>query len=904
MNHRRTHCFSRAAMVVLGVALISGGARAALAATDIPAASADPAGKLVLVRDGRIVAPIVVFKDAPPLTREVADVLAAYIEKTSGARPEVIEGCPDPVPEHAIWVGYQPKLDELFPDIDFDFTHPEEILIACDGSNLVIAGRDVWDPDHPVGQARGGKPLPGVQREYGTINAVYTFLRDGLGVRWLWPGELGEDVLSQRTVAFEPFEYRYHPQIRMRDNIFRYSGFGYGGSPYGVSADWVRAQRLQLDSLEGNIGGHAFGGWWERFHETHPEYFALQPDGTRSLCTEPGNAKMCMSNPDVWEQWLVDVAEKLEANPNERVFNASAGDGYHQGHCVCENCRAWDHPDGEPRRLAWSGVVQTYVSLSEREVTLANILARKLKERYPDRELYVYTMAYGHARSAPIEVVPDDNVIIGDVANFLFRSDMLDGNSMLDPVKTHREQFAEWGQLTDLHYWRPNVGAPVGGQWGMPDVPLRRTMEDLKFAAENGWMGIYIDYIREYWSTQGPLYYLMAQLTWNPQADGEAILKDYYRRAFGPAAREMEAYWNYMERIREECYGTEQPGRADHDILEFYNEERLGQAYDLLNKAKAALGNDDEIYRERIAFVKAGLDFTRLATECGRMARLVKGKKDPDGKALAKIHANWEELRAVRQSQPGAMRWRMFWAGRDGDGKPNTPRYAPTLWVESAPETAVAGGLSLEEMTIADDWELVFSDNFEREALGDDWELVDGAWEIVDGCLRGTGVLVSSRGFPGGFQRLEFEAMADVQAVDALSDQPAEVTLSDISAFLHAREPGEGRAGSPLATSYFFQFGGVHNTVNRLRKSREILEEISEDTMLIKPDHWHKMVLENDAGTVRLIVDGETVLEHVELGAPLVAEGQDRIGFYSWTAYKVRNLKLYLKNVADLSETE
>ncbi len=872
------------------------------------AASADLADKLVLIRDGQSVVPIVIFEGAPPLTRRAADELAEYLEKISGARPEVLEGLPDPLPRHAIWVGYQPKLKELFPDLDFDFQNPEEILIACDGKNLVIAGRDRWNPeDMQVGR------VDGVQQEYGTHNAVYTFLQDYLGVRWLWPGTIGEDILPQDTIAFGPFEYRYHPQVRVRGGMMPYSTLFRAGPnrrdpDTGTSSGyWMRAQRLQLDSLGPIGGGHGFSTWWNRFHKTNPEYFALQPDGTRSLATSPGNAKMCMSNPDVWEQWMADVAEKLKSNPNERVFNSSAGDGYHQGHCICEDCRAWDNLDAEPRRLAWRGVVQTYVALSEREVTLANILARKLKERYPDQELYVYTMAYGHARTAPIEVVPEDNVIIGNVANFLFRSDMLDGNSLVEPVKTHREQFAEWGKLTNLHYWRPNVGAPVGGQWGMPDVPLRRTIEDLKFAADNGWMGIYIDYIREYWSTQGPLYYVMAQLTWNPQADAEAILKDYYQRAFGPAAREMEAYWNYMEEIREECYGTESPGRADHNIVEFYNKERLDKAYGLLNKAKAALGPDDDIYRERIAFVETGLDFTRVIVDCARLARRIEAHADTDGKALKKLHANWEKLRQLQQDQPGAMRWQMFWAGHRGDGEPRTPRYAPTLWVAAAPQTTGADGLSLEEMTVADEWELVFSDNFERDGLGDDWEVVDGAWEVEDGYLRGTGILISSRGFPGGFQRMEFEAKADVQAVDALSDQPTEVTLSDISSFLHARKPGgpgEGRAGSPTATSYFFQFGGVNNTINRLRKTRTILEEASEDTVLITPNHWHKMVVENDAGTIRLIVDGETVLEHEERGAPLVTEEHDRIGFYSWTAYKVRNLNLYLKNVADVSDTE
>lgn len=69
-----------------------------------PSATAD---ELVLVEEGQSLAPIVIFGDAPPFTRQAADELAQYIEKVSGARPEIIEGVPDPLPERAIWVGYQ-----------------------------------------------------------------------------------------------------------------------------------------------------------------------------------------------------------------------------------------------------------------------------------------------------------------------------------------------------------------------------------------------------------------------------------------------------------------------------------------------------------------------------------------------------------------------------------------------------------------------------------------------------------------------------------------------------------------------------------------------------------------------------------------------------------------------------
>ena len=206
---------------------------------------------LVLVEKGASLAPIIVFKDAPPMIRKAADELAAYIEKVGGVKPQVIEGLPDPVPARAIWIGFQPKLKELFPKTDFVFKHPEEILIACDGKNLVIAGRDRWDPQHLVLKDRSKNPTLFSQKEYGTVNAVYTFLQDYLDVRWLWPGEIGEDIIRKQKIAFAPFEYRYHPQIRQRCGILRLSA---PGENRGVSQDWGRLQRMNLDSS--NTGGH------------------------------------------------------------------------------------------------------------------------------------------------------------------------------------------------------------------------------------------------------------------------------------------------------------------------------------------------------------------------------------------------------------------------------------------------------------------------------------------------------------------------------------------------------------------------------------------------------------------------------------------------------------------------
>jgi len=289
-----------------------------------------------LVDHGVSKAPIVLATNASRSVVQAANDLAIYIEKISGARPDVVKGNPDPLPEHAVWVGPHPRLAEVFPDRDFKFRHPEEILIACNGRNLVITGNGPGAP-----------------------NAVYTFIQDNLDVRRLWPGPLGEDVIRRESIAFAPFEYRYHPQFRQRD-IFRMKprahdrkGARRKGAPEPVmEADWMRFQRNQ-GSLQIPAGSHAFNDWWDRFHKDHSNYFALQPDGTRSGYPGPKYAKLCDSNPDVWDQWLKDAAEKVKKGHN--AIRAHPGDAHSSGICVCKKCLAWDNPKGAPWKYTWAG---------------------------------------------------------------------------------------------------------------------------------------------------------------------------------------------------------------------------------------------------------------------------------------------------------------------------------------------------------------------------------------------------------------------------------------------------------------------------------------------------------------------------------------------------------------------
>jgi hypothetical protein len=636
---------TRVVLIALGV-ILPLAPRAALHAAD-----------LVLVDQGVAPAPIVVFKDAPTRTRDAAVTLADYIERISGVRPEVVDGQPNPLPQRAIWVGFQPAMKTLFPKIDFEFQHPEETLIAANEKHLVIAGRDRWDPAHTEAKGRLAMKT-GMQQEYGTANAVYTFIQDKLGVRWLWPGE--EDVPKRGRIAIAPCEVRYHPQIRARSGIF--VKLSLGDNKEGPDELWARFQRVQLDSLE-LLGGHAFGHWWDKYHEQHPEYFALQPDGTRSPHPTPNNTKLCDSNPAVWRQWLAEVEEQLQADPTRRVFNVSPNDGYDYGHCVCAECLAKDHPDGEKFTWRWKGKSEERPALSDRQVTFANTLARLLKQRFPDRQLFVQLHAYGYSRPAPRVAAPDDNVIISSVANFHLR-----GDGVGDGRTKAMQQHADWAKKAQLLMWRPNLGSPVGQQWGMPDVSFQQTAEDFRFVAERRCIGLFFDMLWFHWSTQGPYYYLLAQLAWNPYADGQTIMDDYHRRAFGPGAAEMKAYWELLEQTRMD-FVKESPNRyRAYDIPQKYTPELLAKAQTLLDAAAAKASGADAKYTRRVAFMRCGFDYTKLVVDTRAWMQRFEAGKGKDEQAKARVLANWDAVEKMKKTFPEfAVNWQaVFRAGGEG----------------------------------------------------------------------------------------------------------------------------------------------------------------------------------------------------------------------------------------------
>ncbi|MFM9016184.1 MAG: DUF4838 domain-containing protein, partial [Verrucomicrobiota bacterium] len=204
--------------------------------------------------------------------------------------------------------------------------------------------------------------------------------------------------------------------------------------------------------------------------------------------------------------------------------------------------------------------------------------------------------------------------------------------------------------------WRPNLGNQAGLAWGFPDVPLQQTMKDFRFVADHGSIGLFFDMYFENWANLSPYYYLVGQLAWNPQADGNAILEDFYQRSYGPAAPAMKRYWTLLEKTRQHFVDSiESPFRRTR-IHEHYTEDLLAQAESILVEAEKLVAADPK-HAARVHFTRCGFIYARaLVAQRSLMARWEAGKSK-DKELEQRIRTQWKELGQTVSTFP---EWAVF----------------------------------------------------------------------------------------------------------------------------------------------------------------------------------------------------------------------------------------------------
>jgi hypothetical protein len=552
-----------------------------------------------LVENGQSRAVIIVPEKPSPVAENAARVLREHIRLMSGAELPIrpasqVTGSPSQA-QAWLLVGESKLAEKL--GMNSKGLGPGGIFQSAKGNVVALFGTDAHTPSDPNG----------------TQYAVTTFLEDKLGVRYLWPGDLGKVVPRRATITVADFQYRYTPKLAQR----RIRSMGYhdrvqvGLDRLGFTkADYQRlsvdAQRTQVESpdwfswhrLGGTLNisaGHAFTHLWARNGKDHPEWFALQPDGSRDQSKNPDRARLCVSNPHLIAAIAREKIEELTRNPALLGVSIAPNDGGRLSFCTCPKCEALDSAKGR-KVLLWDFTRGTrrdfeHVSLTDRMAYFWNAIAEEVARAHPDRLLVVD--AYSVYAAPPVDRKLHPNLVV-----------------RFAPLGYHAEDYRQqslrewdgWSKAAKRIYFRPNLML-AGRRDGMPLLYVHKFGKDFRHLADHGMMGTDFDSCCHHWATQGLNYYVVARLHWNPEQDVDAIVDDYCRAGFGPAAPSVRRYFDGLEALMDDA--------ATKKAKAVFSLPALAGLRKELAQARRDGGSDPAIAK-RLAFLELGLRWTEM----------------------------------------------------------------------------------------------------------------------------------------------------------------------------------------------------------------------------------------------------------------------------------------------------
>lgn len=483
--------------------------------------------------------PIIVSERAGPETLAAAEDLSRCLKTMTSATFETQKTAVGSVPKTGIILG---TLAE-FPDGDL---------------NKTLAVR----PDRDGVESFVIRTEPGRVRLIGATDlaashAAYRLLEE-LGCRWFFPAPEWE-VIPKRPMPAVSLNVTERPKI-----LSRRIWWGYGCFDKQCQSDyqaWSRRNRMaQSRKIQ---CGHA----WQtiiasnrKTFDEHPEYLAL----VKGKRQEP---QLCVSNPAVRALAVQYALDAFARDPGRDMVSMETSDG--SDHCECPACAALGN-------------------ISERAFGLANEAARAVAAKH--RGKMVGMLAYNdHCEPPSFPLEP--NVYVQSTAGFIRGR------------YTHEELTALWPKVCKnlgfyeyFSVWLWDFDMPPGGRGANVDYIRQRISRYAELGAtsldcESG----------NNWGLHGRGYVLANRLTWDPSADADAILADFYQTAFGPAAETMQRYYERLD-----------PGRSP-----LVSEHLLGLALrDLDAASKQAADRADVLARLR--HLKQYLHYVRLRWEFDR----------------------------------------------------------------------------------------------------------------------------------------------------------------------------------------------------------------------------------------------------------------------------------------------
>jgi len=440
-----------------------------------------------IVNHNQPVAAIVMTASASAEVQDAAKTLQHYIEKSTGAKLPIrsTPGTQNSLRlQSATALPGSPKLD------------PEGfILQGTNKSTFIIAG----------GGDRG--------IEFG----VYDFLERYLGVRWLMPGEMGEDVPKHSTLDIPSAKIVQEPVYLSR----RLGGIT--ESIADVDGLWTRRNRaVKRHSSQHNLL-HVFPP--KKYAETHPEFYPVLK-GKRYIPKQgTWNWQPNFSAPGIVEEGAKQVEKYFQEHPDAASYSLSMNDS-----------GSFDQSPESLARRNGKRNSQNYEDVSDDYFLWANAVVEKVLLQYPDK--WFGTLAYIGITDPPKPEVGVNDHIIPFMTQERLR--------WIDPKlrKIDQENTQKWAAVAQNLGWYDYI---YGEFYSIPREWPHLAQEYLSWGAKHH-VKFFTSELYPNWG-EGPKGWIFAKLLWNPDQNVDELLDDWYEHAAGPAAApKLKAYYAIWEK--------------------------------------------------------------------------------------------------------------------------------------------------------------------------------------------------------------------------------------------------------------------------------------------------------------------------------------------------------------------
>jgi hypothetical protein len=392
------------------------------------------------------------------------------------------------------------------------------------------------------------------------------------GCRWYLPTEIGECIPEFQELSIGELEYAYASPFEVRRYWLSWLGDNSG------KTEFMRRNRFN----ELNVpNGHNLGQYTKD----------LIPPG-KSMFNVP------ISEDKTAEHVANQVLSTFQAGNDVQL-------GMEDGIYESESSQ-----DKELISLQYDKYFQTQ-SYSDAFMVFYNKVARILQDKAPQSKARIGFLAYSNITLPPLRVEKAAKPLVAYLAPIDF--DPI--HSMDDPRSAPRRELKEilyrWAAIMEGRVVIYDYDQSMLVWRDIPNPSHQSFAKDVQHYRKAGILGVDTE-SRGATATTFLNLYIRGQLLWNPDADVELLLEEFYSKFYGPAAKPMQEYWSEIYRAWDSTLATEHeyfvaPSIYTQELISGLK-DKVSLAEQLIKPVESKQDRNSKLFGQRVRFARLQFD--------------------------------------------------------------------------------------------------------------------------------------------------------------------------------------------------------------------------------------------------------------------------------------------------------